>query len=116
MYEDEHTLAFLDIHPCSKGHTVVVPKKHFGALEELTHDEFGAMMSGLQNAMKRVQGVIQSDGLNIAINNGEAAGQAVPHVHWHILPRWNGDGGGSAHSIIRAKDVGDVAETAKLFQ
>lgn len=116
VYQDENVLAFLDIHPCSKGHTVVIPKKHFGVLQEMDAETFSGLMQGLRAAQEKVQEKINPDGMNIAINNGPAAGQAIPHVHWHILPRWENDGGGSAHSIVRSKDTGDIKETAKLFE
>ena len=74
------------------------------------------MAHGLRAAAGRVEARLKPDGMNIAINNGSAAGQAVPHVHWHIIPRFEGDGGGSAHSIIRSKDTGEVSEVAKLFK
>lgn len=115
VWEDENVLAFLDIHPCAKGHTVVIPKKHFGVLEDMTAEDFAATARGLAAAAQRVVKTLKPDGFNIGINNGKAAGQAVGHVHWHIFPRWEGDGGGSAHSIIRNPGDSDVAEVAKLF-
>jgi histidine triad (HIT) family protein len=59
--------------------------------------------------------VLKPDGANIGINNGAAAGQAVPHVHWHIIPRYEGDGGGSMHSIVKNPGDTPVVEIAKLF-
>jgi len=115
VYQDENVFAFLDIHPCSKGHTVVIPKKHFGTLEEMGTNTFATFMLGLRAAQEKVQTVLKPDGVNIGINNGSAAGQAVPHAHWHIIPRYEGDGGGSMHSIVRSKDTGDVKEIAQLF-
>ncbi len=116
VYEDDNVLAFLDIHPCSQGHTVVIPKKHFSELSEMNVEYWSVLMRGLKDATERVQEKIAPDGINIAINDRPAAGQAVPHVHWHIIPRFEKDGGGSAHSIVRSAEVGDVAEVAKLFQ
>lgn len=115
VYQDEHVLAFLDIHPCAKGHTVVIPKKHFNSLVELSDAEWVYAMHALRKAMQLVQAKLNPEGINIAINDRPAAGQAVPHVHWHILPRWSGDGGGSAHSIVRSKEAGDVKDVAALF-
>jgi len=115
VYEDKNILAFLDIHPCSKGHTVVVPKKHFSDLFEMSESEFIQIMDGLRHAMERVQEIIKPEAMNVGINNGKAAGQAVGHVHWHILPRWTGDGGGNIHSIIRNGAGINVEEIYKLF-
>ncbi|HSR88905.1 MAG TPA: HIT family protein [Candidatus Udaeobacter sp.] len=115
VWEDENVLAFLDIHPCAKGHTVVVPKKHAATLWDMRTEEFDLMAHSLRAAAGRVQARLKPDGMNIGINNDKAAGQAVGHVHWHIIPRWQGDGGGSMHSIIRKTDLEDVKEVAKLF-
>jgi histidine triad (HIT) family protein len=54
--------------------------------------------------------------MNVGINNRRAAGQAVPHLHWHIIPRYEKDGGGSMHSIVRSDKIEDVSEVAKKFQ
>ena len=115
VFDDESVLAFLDIHPCSKGHTVVIPKFHAGELSELENKSWLALMSGLKSAAGLIELKLKPAGLNIGINERKAAGQVVPHVHWHIIPRYEGDGGGSMHSIIRSSDPGDVAEVARLF-
>ena len=115
VYEDEHTLAFLDIHPCAKGHTVIVTKKHFADLSEMSASDWQDTSNGLAGVFSRVREVLNPDGVNLGINNGKAAGQAVGHMHWHLIPRWQGDGGGSMHSIIRAGEGIDVKEAAKLF-
>lgn len=116
VYEDDTVLAFLDIHPCAKGHTVVIPKTHVERLSDLSDEQWTKTLAGVQKAMKRVYAVLQPQAVNIGINDGPAAGQAVSHVHWHILPRNEGDGGGSVHSIIRSKETGDVAEVVALFK
>lgn len=117
VYEDESVLAFLDVFPCMKGHTVVIPKKHVSKISELNDEEWGKLMLGVKRANARVQEVLKPDATNIGINNGEEAGQAVPHVHWHIFPRWKGDGGGSVHSIIKKpQEKIEVKEVAKLFE
>lgn len=115
VWEDENILAFLDIHPCAKGHTVIIPKKHFGNLLEMSLEDWEVMSGGLSNVLAKVKEVLNPDGMNLGINNGKVAGQAVGHVHWHLLPRWEGDGGGSMHSIVRNDGGVDVKEVAKLF-
>ena len=115
VYEDENVLAFLDIHPCSKGHTVIIPKKHFADLAEMSVSDWQVMSGGLAAVFSKVQKVLNPDGINLGINNGKAAGQAVAHVHWHLIPRWNGDGGGSMHSIVKNNDGVSVKEVAELF-
>ncbi len=116
VFEDEFTLAFLDIHPCSKGHTVLIPKQHFFQLKDMSHRSWLTLMNGLKLSSELIDSKLKPDGLNIGINNREAAGQAVAHVHWHIIPRYENDGGGNMHSIIRSANPGDVSKVAKLFQ
>jgi histidine triad (HIT) family protein len=115
VYEDENVLAFLDIHPCSKGHTVVVPKEHAETMWNMSIEDFQAVAGGLRAVAGKVEARLKPDAMNIGINNGKLAGQAVPHMHWHIIPRYVGDGGGSMHSIVRSKESINVQEVAKLF-
>lgn len=115
VYEDSAVVAFLDIHPCSKGHTVVISKQHFATLETMDETSYQALMRGVRVVAEKINTALQPSAMNIGINNGSAAGQTVPHAHWHIIPRYEGDGGGSMHSIIRSADAGDVAEVARLF-
>lgn len=116
VYEDEHVMAFLDVHPCAKGHTVVIPREHVSDIKDMTTESWAFLMRGLRNAILRIEEVIKPAGYNLGVNNRAAAGQAVPHTHWHIIPRYDKDGGGSMHSIIWANVQDNVAETAKLFK
>lgn len=116
VYQDENVLAFLDIFPCSKGHTVVIPKKHFNSLVEVSAQDWAKIMSGLKSTFDVLDNKLKPAGWNIGINERAAAGQAVPHLHWHLIPRYENDGGGSMHSIIKTKEKIDVAELAKLFK
>ena len=115
VYEDDHTVAFLDIHPVSKGHTVVIPKVHAEFLLDLNGEITKEFFLGVKRSLERVEKVLSPDGFNVGWNHGSAGGQAVPHLHVHIIPRWNGDGGGSMHSIV--KNFGDVSveDLSRLF-
>lgn len=115
VYEDESVLAFLDIFPCSKGHTVVIPKEHAETIWEMSNEDFQRVAGGLRAAAGRVEARLKPDAMNIGLNNGKIAGQAVPHVHWHIIPRYEGDGGGSMHSIVKSKEKIEVEGIATLF-
>jgi histidine triad (HIT) family protein len=115
VYENDNVLAFLDVHPCSKGHTVVIPKKHSADISELSDTEWQVLMQGVREVAKKVDEVIKPAGMNIGINNKSAAGQAVPHLHWHIIPRYENDGGGSMHSIVQSAEKIEVGDIAKLF-
>ncbi len=92
VFENEHVLAFLDIHPLAEGHTLVIPKRCVEQYDELTPDEAAALGQALVGIARAVMGVVGGDGYNILQNNGRVAGQEVAHVHFHIIPRREGDG------------------------
>ena len=86
IYEDEKTLAFLDIGPVNKGHTLVIPKEHAEKIYELSKDSLDALMSSVQKVSLAIEKTLNCD-FNLINNNGEKAGQVVKHVHIHIIPR-----------------------------
>ena len=90
IYEDEHTFAFLDIAPFEKGHVLVVPKYHAAFLTDLPQGVLFPLISTVQNVAALIRKKLPCDGFNLVQNNGACATQAVPHVHFHIVPRWNG--------------------------
>lgn len=114
VYEDESVLAFLDIFPHAKGHAVVIPKKHVETYFDLSEDGLVQLSVGVKKTMEKIQTVLKPDGFNVGWNQKPAGGQVVPHLHIHIFPRFEGDGGGSMHSIIK-KWEGDVKEIAQKF-
>jgi histidine triad (HIT) family protein len=108
VHEDENVLAFLDANPLARGHTLVVPKDHHGRVRDLPEAERDAVFSALGRLAPVVEDAVDADGTTIGINDGEAAGQEVPHVHGHVVPRFEGDGGGAVHSIVRTRpDLSD---------
>lgn len=115
VYEDENILAFLDIFPHAKGHTVVIPKRHAETYFDLSDDEMNKLSAGVKKAMEKIQAVLKPDGFNVGWNQSPAGGQVVPHLHIHIMPRYEGDGGGSMHSIIKNPGDVSVGEVAKLL-
>ena len=92
VYEDEQTMAFLDISPCNKGHTLVIPKKHFVNLLDVNKEYLDAVMQTSQKISKAVKEAVKCDGLNVSINNFKEAGQAVMHFHVHVISRFKDDG------------------------
>ena len=91
IYEDETTLAYLDINPFSEGHTLVIPKAHTEGLLDTPDETLAAVLARVKKIAAHLQSALPCDGFNILQNNGEAAGQTVKHVHFHIVPRY-GDG------------------------
>ena len=95
IYEDDKLLAFLDIQPINKGHVLIIPKQHKVLIAELDNKILGDMIS-LANKINQAirQSDIKSEGINLFLADGEAAGQEVFHVHLHIIPRFQKDGFG----------------------
>ena len=91
VYEDETVLAYLDINPFAKGHTLVIPKAHSKGLLDTDEATLAAVIARVKKVAAQVKEKLGCDGFNIVQNNGEAAGQTVRHVHFHIVPRWTGD-------------------------
>lgn len=92
VYEDEDFIAFLDIHPANKGHTLVVQKNHVDDFLKLREETVKEMFSIAQRVAYGVKKATNANAFNIVQNNGPAAGQAIPHVHMHIIPRFENDG------------------------
>ncbi|MEK6809435.1 MAG: HIT domain-containing protein [Nanoarchaeota archaeon] len=116
VYEDKNVLAFLDLKPHAKGHTVVILKEHGMTVFDYDDKKLQELMVAARNAMKRIQEVLQPDGFNVGWNHHSAAGQVVPHLHLHIIPRYIGDNGGSIHSIIKNPGSSSVQEIGRLFE
>lgn len=90
VYEDESTLAFMDIMPQAEGHTLVVPKAKAENLFDLTPDALAATIATTQHVARAVKKATDAPGVMIAQLNGAEAGQTVFHIHFHIIPRWSG--------------------------
>lgn len=88
---DDLALVVRDGFPVSPGHTLVIPRRHFGSFFETTEAERASMLLLLDEAKLVLDAQFQPDGYNIGINDGAAAGQTVPHLHIHLIPRYTGD-------------------------
>jgi histidine triad (HIT) family protein len=89
---DERTLAFMDLRQSRGGHVLIVPKTHMATIFELDDATGAAVMATVVQVARAVRAVLSPDGVNISQSNGEAAGQEVFHLHFHVQPRWHGDG------------------------
>ncbi|WP_129114317.1 HIT family protein [Halegenticoccus tardaugens] len=97
--ETDTTLAFLDVNPLAPGHTLVVPKDHYERLSDAPSDVAADVFHEVYELVPRVESVVDADATTVGINDGAAAGQEVPHVHAHVVPRFEGDGGGPIHAV-----------------
>ena len=100
IYENETTMAFLDINPLSTGHTLIITKYHSSKLNQLPISFATSLMNTIYTLTGPIEEAVGATATTIAFNNGSAAGQEVPHVHCHIIPRFEQDGGKSVHSIV----------------
>ncbi len=87
LFENELVLAFLDISPISKGHTIVIPKNHYSNLEDIPNYELTEVYKEVKNLATKIHKNLKIDGYNILQNNFAAAGQVIKHFHIHIIPR-----------------------------
>lgn len=92
VYEDEHTLAFLDINPVNPGHTLVIPKDHAESLFEIGAESWAAVAETARHIAPAVLRATGATGMNVHMNNKRIAGQLVDHVHLHLIPRHETDG------------------------
>ena len=86
VYEDEKAVAFLDLNPRARGHTLVIPKRHAATFTDLSEEEGGKLFAAVRTVAARLMQELGAAGVNIGVNSGEVAGQVVPHVHVHVVP------------------------------
>ncbi len=91
VYEDDQTLAFLDINPITEGHTLVIPKRHAADLHEITSDDLAATARSAKAVAELLTNRLGCDGINLLHATGAAAWQTVFHLHIHVMPRMAGD-------------------------
>jgi len=91
VYEDDETLAFLDIFPANRGHTLVIPKKHSKDVHDTDPATYGLVASSAKKVADRLQLSLDSEGTSIFQMSREAGWQTVFHLHVHVIPRWSGD-------------------------
>jgi histidine triad (HIT) family protein len=100
LYEDDRVFAFLDINPLRLGHALIVPKRHAAKLEDSTPEDAAALMAAARRLAPLLGELTGAPDATVAINNGPAAGQEVPHLHLHVVPRRAGDGAGPVHALF----------------
>ena len=98
--EDDRTLTFMDIHPLSSGHCLVVPKHHAATIFDTDVGDLSAVMVAAKRVALAIQEALRPDGLNVFQANGAAAFQSVPHFHLHLIPRWTDDGKGFEWMVV----------------
>ena len=92
VYQDEHTLAFMDINPATSGHVLVVPKRHTRDIFDVSEEDAQHVMRTIVRVARAIDRALGPDGVNLIQASRRAAFQSVYHFHMHIVPRWFGDG------------------------
>ena len=100
VYEDSRSLAFMDINPLNPGHCLVATKNHAATIFETDVLDLQAAIATVKKVAIAVRGALQADGINILQANGAAAFQSVPHMHFHVIPRFNNDGKGFDWKVV----------------
>ena len=112
LAEDERAFAVLDINPINDGHTLIIPRLHTETLFDSAEEDLVATIRLARRVAAGIRRGLAPDGLNFLQNNGAAAFQSVPHVHFHLIPRWEDDGKGLNWRLVpgnpaRMRDVAD---------
>ena len=117
LYETQYSLAFLDAFPLVRGHTLVIPKNHYGKVQDMSESDNRDLFETVRVISGKLESI--SPSALIAIHNGKESGQEIPHVHVHIIPRNSSDGAGPVHSLFSKKpslDEGEFEKIAKIIQ
>ncbi len=107
VYEDETTYAFLDANPLAPGHTLVIPREPYERVNEMPTELVGDVFSVAGEIATAVEAAVEAPATTLAINNGEAAGQEVPHVHLHIIPQFDDGDSRPIHTLFDGADLSD---------
>jgi len=111
FYEDDTHIAFLDKYPIDYGHSLVLPKEHFEKVTDMPAVKVGDLFSNIPKIAKAIIKATKADAFSMAQNNGRAAKQIVPHVHVHIIPRYNDKG-----IVWTKREIGKDEELASLAE
>jgi len=109
VYEDGECVAFLDINPRNPGHALVIPRKHYETLLDMPDGETGEYFRSVKRVAGLVKNGMNAQGISISSSNGQAAGQVVAHLHFHVIPRFAAEGPPGLESMLSSKRLDDKA-------
>jgi histidine triad (HIT) family protein len=116
IIQNEKAMALLDAFPLAAGHTLVIPKSHYAKVQQMSEQDAAAVFEMVWKLAGAVENSSQVNASTIAIHNGREAGQEIPHVHIHIVPRKPNDGAGAIHSMFKNKPKLSPEEMDSLCQ
>lgn len=114
LYEDDKCFVILDINPVNKGHALVISRECYDTFTDIDEETLSHMMSIARKIDQKMRKVLKADGTNIMINNSPASGQEVPHLHIHVIPRFNGDGKTPRMSKVDYED-GEISKYGEML-
>ena len=115
LYQDQDFIAILDKYPIAFGHTLVMPKKHFERVNDLSIHDFGALYARVYAINRIIVSRMNASASHISINDGAAANQLIPHVHVHIIPRsLNDNAGFTARKLLKADEMDTIRKKLRV--
>jgi len=115
LYQDNDFIAILDKYPVSIGHTLVIPKRHFERVNDLSQTDFCALYARVHALNRVITSRLNASASHISINDGAAANQLVPHLHVHIIPRNVNDGAGfTARKLLRVEEMDEIRKKLQM--
>lgn len=115
VHETPDAIAFLDRYPAARGHVVIIPRAHAPSLPELEDAAAAGLFRAVKDVMRKVTAALAPAGMNVGWNHGRAAGQVVPHLHVHVLPRF-ADGGRGVQVMGEGGATADPAELRRAIR
>ena len=113
VLDEELVLAFMDINPSSRGHMLVVPKKHAENIFEISESDLAAMIKVVKRCATAAKEALKAEGVTVLQLNGKASDQIVPHLHIHIIPRWEDDGLSISCWEMKPGDMEEMKDIAR---
>jgi histidine triad (HIT) family protein len=112
VLDEELVVAFMDINPSSRGHMLVVPRNHAENIFEIPESDLVALIKAVKRCAKAVKEALNAEGITILQLNGKASDQIVPHLHIHVIPRWENDGLSVSTWEMKPGDMEEIQEIA----
>jgi len=113
VLDEELVIAFMDINPSSRGHMLVVPKRHAENIFEISESDLSATMNAVKRCAKAVKEALKAEGITVLQLNGRASDQIIPHFHIHIIPRWENDGLPVSTWEMKPGDMEEIKDIAQ---
>jgi histidine triad (HIT) family protein len=116
VLDEELVVAFMDINPSSKGHMLVVPKNHAENIFEIPESDLATLIKAVKKCAGAAKDVLRAEGVTILQLNGKASDQIVPHLHIHVIPRWENDGLSVSTWEMKPGDMEQIQDIARKIQ